>query len=184
MPPSIGGLLLRLGSTAVKRSPRVARQHNCAGGDRMAWGRPGTIMCPARPAGGAFAGSPVGYVAATGTEKARPGGVHSRRPWNLAPSVNEDPTHQERAGVAPTGRALGEGSRCGSEAVAPRSFATAKRRAGRSPEATEEQALVHRGGRRSLQPNLSAVVVPAALRCSDRHPGHPRRPGLRRMPAR
>ncbi len=53
-----------------------------------------------------------------------------------------------------TGIVIGEPARSGFEAVAPGSFATAKRRAGPSPEASAHQALAGRGSRRSLPPTL------------------------------
>ncbi len=130
------------------------------------WRPPGTMSCMARAAGSAFAGSLTGFVVISENEKALPVERAGSRDfagvgWGKAKC---------RTGQLP-GRAFGEGSRCGFEVVAPRSFAIVKRRAGRSPEAAAHQAVAGRSGRRSLHDNDSEAIVSDALRCSERRPG-------------
>ena len=99
---------------AASSSPTTSKTDNlglvAARRRRRAGDRSGTFLCPARPAGGAFVGSPVGLVAAPENEKARPGGTcRVSRLCGGGVGAAKCRTGQS------TGRTIGEGSRCGDE---------------------------------------------------------------------
>ena len=136
-----GGLRLRLEITAATRSLGVAQHQHCARGYRVPQGCTGTMLCPARPAEAGFHWFSGRPRCRCGERKCASGGtchVCGSCGW-----VGGAKPHTWQC----TGTPLGQRSRCGNEAVAPRSFGPALRRTGRSPETTVHPAVADRGGR-------------------------------------